>query len=600
MTGRIARLLLALSAVLACAAPALAADGPAIIPLPAAMQLGNGVYTLSNAVTVEAKTADERNVADFLKTFLAKRGITDVTTVATAAQPVIALSSTEHDAKLATEGYRLTVTASGVTIAANSGAGLFYGLQTFEQLFAPATSDGNTIRQLSIVDKPSYRWRGFMLDVSRHFFPVSFVERTIDLASAYKLNTFHWHLTDDQGWRIEIKRYPRLTTFASCGDYDHKLGTGPCNYYTQDQIRAIVAYAKRRYITVIPEIEMPGHSEAAATAYPELACKPIASDVYCPSEQTFTFLENVLAETMQLFPSVDIHTGGDEVPSKPWNASPVAQAVMQKYHLGDAHALQGWFDRRIEKYLEAHGRRMVGWDEILAGGVSHNAVVMSWRGTSGGIVAATRGNDVVMSPDPTLYFDHYQADRAWEPKAIGGAASTLHDVYDFDPGIDALTPEQGKRVLGAQANLWTEFIPTTQRAEYRMLPRLLALAELNWTPAGQKDWQSFVARTSPQYARFEADGLNFWIPGPTGLTDATTEKSSVTVTLTSPVPGAAMYYTTDGSYPTQSSTQYHSPIQLSLRPGEQIRVRVVTVLASGRVSTPAQATYARKWTAPAP
>jgi hexosaminidase len=591
----VVRGLFALVAVigLGVAPPLRAVAAIAVIPQPAYMRVGNGSYALPHVVTIAASKAAERDVAGQLSDFFRKRGLAATIVPKNAAHATVRLSVIAGDKALGTEGYHLRVARDGIGITANTGAGIFYGFQTLRQLFPAPPATANALPYIVITDRPAYRWRGVMLDVSRHFFPVSFVEQYIDIASTYKLNTFHWHLTDDQGWRIQIKTYPRLTTVGSCGDYDHKLGSGPCRYYTQRQIREVVAYAKKRYVTVIPEIEMPGHSRAATTAYPELACKPIRSDVYCPSETTFAFLQNVLAEVMRLFPSTDIHTGGDEVPKRPWNASPFARSVMKQHHLRNAHELQGWFDRRIERYLNAHGRTMIGWDEILAGGVSKHAVVMSWRGTSGGIVAATRSNDVVMTPDGPLYFDAYQGDRAWEPRAINNH-TTLRDVYDYDPAVDALTADQSRHIIGAQANLWTEFIPTQQRAEYRLLPRLLALAEDVWTPAADKDWKSFVTRASSQYARFEAAGITFWIPGPNGLEDTIVDGDSVHVAFTSAVPGAAMYYTTDGSYPTVRSARYAGAFSLAVQRGEERRVRVITVLRSGRVSTPADATFSRR------
>ncbi len=275
-----------------------------------------------------------------------------------------------------------------------------------------------------------------------------------------------------------------------------------CGYYTQAQIRQVVTYAKKRYVNIVPEIEMPGHSVEVLAAYPQLACAPgnyhvltvwgVSSDIVCPSEKTIRFYEDVLTEVMALFPGPYIHTGGDEAPKDAWKKSPLVQSLKRRYHLADEDAVQGWFDRRIENFLKAHGRRMIGWDEILQGNVSRSAIVMSWRGVGGGAVAAMRGNDVIMSPDPTLYFDHSQGDPAYEPLNIGGL-TTLADVYDYDPGIDALPPAQAKHVLGAQGNLWTEYIPTPQLAEYELLPRMLALAELVWTPVEKKDWDSFVS-----------------------------------------------------------------------------------------------------------
>ncbi len=583
-------------------------------PSPVPSKLTPRPTRLPRSVIISARTADERNVADFTRTFLQTRRISAAVSSSAAQRAQIVISTNAHDSSLGREGYRLQVGPTGIRIGANSGAGAYYGLQTLEQLFTPG--GGNAIHQVDISDAPSYPYRGVHLDVGRHFFPVWFVERYIDIASRYKLNEFHWHLTEDQGWRIQIKKYPRLTTIASCrsgtmighdfNSNDHKRY---CGYYTQDQIRQVVAYAQKRYVNIVPEIEMPGHSVEVLAAYPQLACKPgtyqvdtkwgVSNDIVCPSERTIAFYEDVLKEVMTLFPGPYIHTGGDEAPKEVWKQSPLVQSVKRKYHLANEDAVQGWFDTRIERFLNAHGRSMIGWDEILGGNVSKSAIVMSWRGLTGGVIAATRGNDVIMTPDPTLYLDHPQGNGADEPLNIGGDVTTLQDVYNFDPGIDALDAAQQKHVLGAQVNLWTEYIATPQLAEYELLPRLIALAELVWTPVDEKDYGSFVSRTSNQYARFEAENIQFRIPDPVGLEDTYTDDAQVTVNLRSPVPGATMYYTTDGSLPTQTSTRYSRRFSLSLSPGQAVNVRVVTVLQSGRSSPPASAIYERRMSAPA-
>lgn len=595
------------------AAPArIPADTLGIIPAPRSVKAYAATYALPQSVVIRARTADERNVASFARTFLQARHVS-VALTSSAAHAQIAISTSAHDPSLGKEGYRLRVDGSGIRITANSGAGAFYGLQTLEQLFTPGGS--NAIHQVDISDAPAYPYRGVHLDVGRHFFPVSFVERYIDIASRYKLNEFHWHLTEDQGWRIQIKKYPRLTTIASCRsgtmvghDFNSSDRVRYCGYYTQDQIREVVAYAQKRYVNIVPEIEMPGHSVEVLAAYPQLACKPgtyavrttwgVSDDIVCPSERTIAFYEDVLKEVMALFPGPYIHTGGDEAPKDVWKHSALVRSIMRKYHLPNEDAVQGWFDTRIERFLNAHGRRMIGWDEILGGNVSKSAIVMSWRGVSGGVIAATRGNDVIMTPDPTLYFDHPQGDGEYEPLNIGGDQTTLRDVYDFDPGIDALDAAQQKHVLGAQANLWTEYISTPQLAQYELLPRLMALAELVWTPVEKKDYDSFVSRTPNQYARFEAENVQFRIPEPIGLEKTGTDSARVTVNLKSPVPGATMYYTTDGSLPTQASARYSGPFSLPLSPGQAVNVRVVTVLQSGRASAPASAMYERRMSAP--
>jgi hexosaminidase len=575
------------------AAPEIPAQKLGIIPQPESVNLPGGTYALPKKIKIATYgSEDERNVAGFLIAFLKTRGIS-ASIVPKNAGAAIHLLLEPQDNSIGSEGYHLAIADAGITISASKGAGLFYGLQTLEQLFPAEADASSVIPQVQITDKPEYPWRGFMLDVSRHYFPVSFVEQLIDVAAAYKLNTFHWHLVDDQGWRIEIKKYPRLTQIGSCGDYNHPLGTAPCQFYTQQEIKEVVDYAKQRHVRVIPEIELPGHSAAALAAYPELACKPITGDAYCPSEKTFQFLENVLDEVMKLFPDADIHTGGDEVSPAAWNASTVAQAAMQQNHLSNAGDLQRWFDQRIEAYLEQHGRRVIGWDEVVPAGVSKNVIVMSWRGTNGGILAAAHGNDVVMSPGKLLYFNTYQGPSAWEPLGTN-RLTTLHDVYSYGPDLLDLSHEERSRILGPEGCLWAEFVPTPEVAWYRLFPRTLALAEMAWTTPEQKNWEGFQQRTSNQYPRLEARGIPFYIPGPFELKDTTIENDHAAITLTTPVPDAAMYYTQDGSYPTTSSQRYETPISISLNPGQEVHMRVVTVLANGRTSAPSEATYARR------
>ncbi len=430
---------------------------------------------------------------------------------------------------LGTEGYRLEVSPDGIRITAAAGAGLFYGLQTLRQLFPPPGSEpgGWAIPALAIEDVPRFPWRGLHLDVGRHFFPPEFIKRYIDLMAQWKLNTFHWHLTEDQGWRLQIRKYPRLTSVGS-RRRETVLGrnlnpyvgdsTPYGGFYTQDQVREIVDYAADRYVTIVPEIEMPGHSLAALAAYPRLACTPgpfevgttwgVFEDIYCPSEATFTFLENVLTEVMELFPSTFIHIGGDEAPKARWKRSPLAQRIIRREGLKDEHELQSWFIHRIDRFLTAHGRRLVGWDEILEGGLAPGATVMSWRGVAGGIAAAREGHDVVMTPTSHLYFDYYQSTPDSEPLANGGVLP-LEKTYGFEPVPDSLTAEEAGHVLGAQGNVWTEYIPTPAQAEYMAWPRALALAEVVWSPKERRDWNDFRSRLPVSLRLLEAQGVNY-------------------------------------------------------------------------------------------
>lgn len=509
---------------------------------------------------------------------------------------------------LPAEGYELTATPGGVTIRGGDAAGLFYGLQTLRQLL-PVDGSGR-IPTVTIRDAPRFRYRGMHLDVARHVFPVAFIKRYIDLLSQYKLNTFHWHLTDDQGWRLEIRAYPHLTAVGAWrretvagNQLRPYVGDGRPygGFYTQDEVREIVAYATARHVTVIPEIELPGHARAALAAYGDLACTGgpfevgttwgVYEDIYCPSEHTFAFLEAVLDEVLELFPSPYIHIGGDEVPKVRWKESALAQEVIRREGLRDEHELQSWFVRRVETFLRSRGRRVIGWDEILEGGLAPDATVMSWRGTSGGIEAARQGHDVIMSPGSHLYFDHYQGPRETEPLAIGGY-TTLARVYQFEPVPPELTAEQAGHVLGAQGNVWTEYIATPGHVEYMALPRMLALAEVVWTPGGRRSWPDFLRRVPAQLARLDAMHVNYRIPEPLGLEgDRLVLDDSVVLSLRSPLPGGRVLWSADGTGPGRAGI-VEGPVRL---PVDSMGVRVTArlVLPGGRLGPPTTARIRR-------
>jgi len=519
--------------------------------------------------------------------------------------------------------YTLTIAPEGIEISSSTGAGLFHGLQTWRQLLDDACSaarcplPGARIPSLTIVDTPRFTWRGLHLDIARHFQPVSFVKKYIDLMARYKLNTFHWHLTEDQGWRIEILKHPRLTSVGGCRketmvakNFQPYVGDGiqHCGFYTQDEIRDVVKYAADRYVTVVPEIEMPGHAKAALAAYPELACTPgpfevrttwgVDDDVFCPHEATFTFLEDVLTEVIDLFPGRYIHIGGDEVPKTRWKASPAAQEVIRREGLKDEAELQSWFIRRIERFLISKGRRLIGWDEILEGGLAPEATVMSWRGTSGGIAAAREGHDVIMSPNSHMYFDHYQGDARFEPLAIGGLSSLEH-VYSYEPVPDSLTPAQAKHILGAQANLWSEYLKTPDAVEYMVWPRALALAELTWSSREARDWGSFSARLPDALRALDRLNVKYRIPHVEGLEgDRLTLATSVTVTLRTMMPDAEVRYTIDGSDPTRTSAKYERPFRVNVSAqGTRVTARAFT--HDGRSSAPRPATFTQTTYRPA-
>lgn len=512
------------------------------------------------------------------------------------------------------EGYRLDASPGGVVITATTETGAFYALQTLRQLVSPSAP---SIPSVIISDSPRFRWRGMHLDVARHLFPVEFIKRYLDLMARYKLNTFHWHLTDDQGWRIEIRRYPRLTAVGAWRretmvgrNFDPYVGDGRRygGYYTRREVREIVAYAAERHITVVPEIEMPGHSLAALASYPELACTDgpfevatrwgVFEDIYCPTERTFTFLENVLAEVLELFPSRFIHVGGDEAPKRRWRESAAAQEVMRREGLRSEEELQGWFLRRIGRWLSERGRRLVGWDEILEGGLPEGAAVMSWRGTAGGLAAARQGHDVVMTPTSHLYFDYYQGDSRFEPLAIGGFLP-LERVYDFEPVPDSLQPELRHRILGAQGNVWTEYITTGSQVEYMALPRMLALAEAVWSPREARQWGDFFVRLRPRLRELDRLGVNYRIPPVTGLEeDRLTLADTATVVLEAAFGDAIIRYTTDGSDPTSASRRYTAPFAVNLGAGDVV-VTARAFLSDGRASAPRAARFARAVLRPA-
>jgi hexosaminidase len=526
------------------------------------------------------------------------------------------------------EGYRLSVTERGVTLSAPTPAGLLNGLETLRQLLPPELDRGVrsapplpvrwVLPAAEIEDAPRFPYRGLLLDVARWYYPPEFIEKVIDLLALYKLNILHLHLTDDQGWRLEIKKYPRLTQVGAWRketivgqNFDPYVGDGTPHggYYTQEQMRDLVAYAAARDVTIMPEIEMPGHARAALASYPDLSCTGetfevstrwgVHEDIFCPSEQTFTFLQDVLLEVMQLFPSKYIHIGGDEVPKKQWEDSPVAQEVIRREGLGNEEGLQSYFIRRIEGFLRAHGRRLIGWDETLEGGLAPEATVMSWRGVEGGIEAARQGHDVIMTPANRTYLDYYQGNPAAEPLAIGGFVP-LDSVYAFEPVPGNLTPEQAAHVIGAQGNLWTEYIPTPALAEYMILPRMLALAEVLWSTREARSWDRFTARLAPQFARLDALNVKYRVPEPGGLGENRLVLEDRThLTITPPFPGADVHFTVDGSEPAVTSPRYTGPLDLHLTP-TPVTVSARVFLASGRGSPVARARIVRAiWTEPA-
>ena len=493
-----------------------------VIPVPLKMEQGADYFFLSEKTKLYTNLEGEEarlweNCLQALPVSLKKGSKKDV-------RQVLSLLITEKNDRLPSpESYTLSVTPRRIIICSTSGAGLFYGMQTLLQLLTPSGT-GYSVASVEIEDTPRFAYRGFMLDVSRHFFSKEFVKKQIDALAFYKINRLHLHLTDAAGWRIEIRKYPLLTDFAAWrtepnwkkwwnGGREYVRFNEPGasgGYYTQQDICEILEYARQHYMTVIPEIEMPSHSEEVLAAYPQLSCsgEPYKNSDFCVgNEETFTFLENVLTEVMELFPSEYIHIGGDEAGKSAWKTCPKCQKRMKDEHLANVDELQSYLIHRIEKFLNAHGRHLLGWDEILQGGIAPNATVMSWRGEEGGIAAITSGHRAVMTPGAYCYLDSYQDAPYSQPEAIGGYLP-LKKVYSYDPVSVSLTTEQAKLVYGVQGNLWVEYIPTPEQVEYMMYPRILALAEVAWSAPERKSWRDFHARALKAVRELQAKGYH--------------------------------------------------------------------------------------------
>ena len=522
--------------------PAVTENVYPVIPKPVKLepQRGRFLFTSDTRITYYPDNGELQNIGEFFSGMLARpAGFTLPVMVAEkdASVPNTLFLSLDTTLSMNDEGYLLDITTRAIEVKARTPRGIFYGIQTLRQLLPPQVESTAKVEKVAfsvpcanIEDQPRFPYRGLHLDVGRHFFPKDFILRYLDVMALYKYNTFHWHLTEDQGWRIEIKKYPKLIQIGSCrketvvGHWKSKGenkydGKEYCGYYTQEDIKEVVAHAKKLYITVIPEIEMPGHSLAALASYPQLGCTGgpyevathwgVFKDIYCAgNDSVFSFLEDVLTEVMDLFPSKYIHIGGDEAPKDRWEKCPKCQARIQAEGLKDEHELQNYFISRIEKFLNAHGRNIIGWDEILEGGLAPNATVMSWRGIKGGIAAAKMKHDVIMTPGNYCYFDHYQGDKDKEPLAIGGFLP-LKKVYSYEPIPAALTPDEQKYILGAQGNVWTEYMATSDYVEYMVYPRACALSEVDWTPAGEKDYDDFVNRLEANLQHLKVMGVHY-------------------------------------------------------------------------------------------
>lgn len=578
-----------------------------VIPKPASMNVEEGEFLLNSSTIIrtDPNFASGADLSDMFGIFIGSRygSLKTGERNSGASQNIIVA---RYDSLIqGAEAYELTVERDSVVIAASGEAGLFYGFQTLMQLVFPsqkAESGVITIPCVRISDSPAYRYRGMHLDVSRHFFPKEFIFKMLDAMAMHKLNTFHWHLTDDQGWRIEIKKYPELTNIGAWRDetlvghgsetpwvYD---GTRYGGYYTQEEVREVVEYARRLHINVLPEIEMPGHAVAALRAYPELSCTGgpipqfnrwgVSEDVFCAGkDETFELLTGVLEEVAELFPYEYIHIGGDECPKVRWEACPLCQKRIADNNLMDEHELQSYFIRRIEAFLSTRGKKIIGWDEILEGGIADNAAVMSWRGHAGGIQAANMGHDVVMTPHSFVYLDYYQSEYN-EPLAIGGLLD-MRKVYSIDIMPYEIAAEKRKHIIGAQVNVWTEYMADSKHVEYMVFPRLAALAEALWTPAMGLDYDDFTARMNAHYARYDASGIGYRVPYPAGFDRINLSmEEDITIELDNGISSSEIRYTLDGTEPGSRSERYNGPLNPDL--GEERHLKAVTIMPGGRQS----------------
>ncbi|GAB4033951.1 glycoside hydrolase family 20 protein [Spirosoma gilvum] len=626
-------------------------DRYSIIPQPAQLEARAGEFTLDHSTTILVPAADAelKYIADAFA-----HQINRSTGIAVSVKPITqvtmpgSVSGTNliqflplRDSTMGAEGYHLDITPKLITIQAITPKGFYYAVQTLYQLLPPivlSTEPGTKgigslmernhsstpnplllalpIPACRIQDKPRYPYRGMHLDVGRHFFSVDFLKKYLDLMALHKFNTFHWHLTDDQGWRIEIKKYPKLTQVGAhrsetiighYDDYDPQVFDGKLysGYYTQDDIRNVVQYAASRYITIVPEIELPGHALAALASYPELGCSPqkgyqvatkwgVFEDVFCPTEKTFTFLEDVLTEVMALFPGPYIHIGGDECPKTVWRQSAFCQQLIRREKLKNVNELQRYFIKRIDRFVTSKGRRIIGWDEILEGAspklqLSPQATVMSWRGIRQGIQAARQHHDVIMTPGQFCYFDHLQGDPQQEPTGFGGLLP-LAKVYSYDPTPAGLSPEEASHILGSQGNLWTEYISTQQQVEYMLWPRAAALAEVVWTPLAQKNYPDFLRRLSAHFIRL--DNLNVAysrtifdvLPTAKPIADGHLEVSLVPADQAMSNLLREIHYTDTGAIPSGESPRYDKPFILS----HTATIRTATLDMGKPISQPAK------------
>lgn len=585
-----------------------------IIPAPKSVNILTRQFTVNAETVIQYENTEDLPNANLLHEFLKEKYLLNLAVIkrpTKKAGSTILFSSKETE-QMPTEGYTLNINQNSIVLRGKD-AGQFYGLQTLLQLFPIERAAKLLLPCAEINDEPRFKFRGMHLDVTLHFFPVSFVKKFIDRMAQYKLNTFHWHLTEDQGWRIEIKKYPELTksgawraqTLIGSAQKENPIGydnTPHGGFYNQDEIRDVIKYASDRHITILPEIELPGHCISALTAYPYLGCgdnpgpfKTIESwgiyeDVFCAGkESTFEFLEDVLTEVMDLFPSKYIHIGGDEVPKARWKTCRYCQNRIKDNNLKDEYELQSYFVQRIEKFINSKGRAIIGWDEILEGGLAPNATLMSWRGEKGGIAAAQQNHDVIMAPNDYIYFDHYQAKPEQEPMGFPGF-NPLEKVYSYNPVPPSLSPEQQKHILGAEACVWTEYMATEAKVEYMTLPRLFAFSEIAWTPLERKSYTNFFEERVPVHlAKLDQTDVLYFVPPAIGADDEKTYHikggKDVTITMKPTVIGAKIFYTFNELSPRESDFLYEKPITVHVPDGQRRVLKTIVITPSGKRSS---------------
>ena len=585
-----------------------------IIPVPVSVKESSGTFTLPKNVVIEAGSQPQlQQTVAFLKQRLSVPTGADVTVINSATSPSISLVlNRTTDAQIGQEGYRLSVTPKKITISANEPEGLFYGAQTLVQLFPPEIESASLVKDVKweaptveITDYPRFGWRGLMFDVSRHFFTKEEVKQFIDQMVRYKFNILHWHLTDDEGWRIQIKSFPKLTDVGAWrvkkvgyfGTFAPPAADEPRTYggfYTQDDIKEVVQYAKDRFVNILPEVDVPGHSLAAVVSYPELSCTPEANtyrvrsgeeimdwskghppialvdNTLCPAnEKVYDFLDKVLTELTALFPFEYIHMGGDECPKNYWEKTPAIKQLMAKENLKTMDEVQSYFTKRVGKIVESKGRKLIGWDEILQGGLAPGAAVMSWRGIKGGIEAAKLGHEVVMSPTDFAYLDYMQSDAIIEPRVY--ATLRLNKAYQFEPVPDGVDP---KFIKGGQANLWTEQIYNTRHQQYMTWPRGWAIAESVWSPKEKKNWDNFFTRVESHFKRYDAAEIKYApsVYDPIFKASRATNKD-LQIELSTESNGLDIYYTFDNSFPDRFYPKYTAPL---IAPKEAVMLKVIT------------------------